>query len=61
MFTSTKFPDEVGLNTATFDDPDAFPPRKYISVETRISWFHTADDLPRRQGYGGSDLDDSDN
>ena len=54
VFRSTKFPDEVSVNTASFDDPNAFPPRKHIFVESRISWFHTADDLPRDQGYGGS-------
>jgi hypothetical protein len=59
VFTSTKFPDEVSVNTATLDDPNAFPPGKHIFVESRISWFHTADDLPRHQGYGGSGTVDS--
>jgi hypothetical protein len=54
VFTSTKFPTEVSVNTASFDDPNAFPPRKHIFVENRISWFQTADDLPRHQGYGES-------
>jgi hypothetical protein len=51
VFTSSKFPNEVSVNTASFDDPNAFPPRKHIFEESRISSFHTADDLPRDQGY----------
>jgi len=46
VFTSTKSPAEVSVNTASFDDPGAFPPRKHIFVESRITWFNTADDLP---------------
>ena len=52
-FRSAKFPDEMSVNTASFDDPNAFPPRKHIFVESRISWFRTADDLPRDHAYGG--------
>jgi hypothetical protein len=59
VFTSTKFPTEVSVNTASFDDPNAFPPRKHIFVESRISWFQAADNLPRRQGYGESGALDS--
>ena len=47
VFRSTKSPDEVSVNTASFDHPDAFPPRKHIFVESRIAWFRTKDDLPR--------------
>ena len=59
VFTSSKFPGEVSVNTATFDDPDAFPPRRHIFVGSRISWFRTADDLPRHRGYGESGAVDS--
>lgn len=52
VFRSMRFPDEVSVNTASFDDPNAFPPRKHIFVESQISWFCTADDLPRDPGYG---------
>jgi hypothetical protein len=54
VFTSTEPSAEVSVNTASFDDPNAYPPRKHIFVESRISWFHTADDLPRLLGYGGA-------
>jgi hypothetical protein len=52
VFSSTKSPDEVSVNTASFDTPEAFPPRKHIFVESRIPWFHTADELPQNVGYG---------
>jgi hypothetical protein len=52
VFKSTMCSDVVSVNTASFDDPGAFPPRKHIFVENRISWFQTADDLPCHQDYG---------
>jgi hypothetical protein len=52
VFHSTDRPEEVSINTASLDDPGAFPPRRHIFVESRIPWFHTADDLPRSEGYG---------
>ena len=54
VFVSADFPGEVSVNTASFDAPGAFPPRKHIFEESRISWFQTADALPRHSGYGGS-------
>jgi hypothetical protein len=51
VFASSELPNEVSINTASFDEPDAFPPRKHIFAESRIKWFHTADQLPRFQGY----------
>jgi hypothetical protein len=53
-FQSTEFPDEVSVNTALFDSPEAFPPRKHIFAETRIAWFCTADGLPVYPDYGPS-------
>lgn len=43
---------EVSVNTASLDDPAAFPPRMHIFVESRIPWFQTHDDLPQQVGYG---------
>lgn len=54
LFVSDDFPGEVSVNTASFDAPEAFPPRKHIFVESRIPWFQTADDLPRHVGYAAS-------
>jgi hypothetical protein len=52
VFSSTKSPAEISVNTASFDTPEVFPPRKHIFVESRIPWFHTADELPQHVGYG---------
>ena len=43
---------EVSVNTASLDDPAAFPPRMHIFSESRIPWFRTDDDLPQHVGYG---------
>lgn len=52
VFSSTKSPEEISVNTTSFDTPEAFPPRKHIFVESRIPWFQTADELPESVGYG---------
>ena len=52
VFSSTNSPEEISVNTASFDTPEAFPPRKHIFVESRIPWFHTDDKLPENVGYG---------
>jgi len=52
VFRSDDFPDEVSVNTATLDEPAAFPPGKHIFIGSRIPWFHTRDDLPTYDGYG---------
>lgn len=57
MFKSTKSPNEVSVNTASFDDPNAFPPRKHVFSESRINWFHTKDALPRFRDYDNDPLD----
>jgi hypothetical protein len=50
VFASTRAPGEVSINTASFDDPGAFAPRKHIFVASQIPWFQTGDDLPRHVG-----------
>ena len=40
VFASSELPNEVSINTASFDEPDAFPPQKHIFSESRIKWFH---------------------
>lgn len=51
-FRSDRFPDEVSINTASFDDPETFPPQMHIFVASRVPWLHIDDDLPRYEGYG---------
>lgn len=55
LFHSTQSPNEVSVNTASFDNPDAYPPRMHIFTESRLSWFRTDDNLPAHQGYGPFD------
>ena len=51
IFLSDRFPGEVSVNTASFDDPEAFPPDMHIFVSTRISWRHLDDGLPEYEEY----------
>ncbi len=37
----------LGINTATLDEPALVPPTFHIWHESHISWFDTADGLPR--------------
>jgi hypothetical protein len=37
---------EVSVNTASLDDPAAYPPQMHIFAASRIPWFRTVDDLP---------------
>lgn len=59
VFLSAKSRGEVSVNTASFDDPEAFPPQKHIYAQSRIAWFHTDDDLPSHPGSGGAQPADS--
>lgn len=43
---------QVSINTASLDDPAAFPPQMHIFIEGRIPWFRTDDRLPQHVGYG---------
>ena len=52
VFANSQTPAEISVNIGSFDDPEAFPPRKHIFIESRISWFHTDDGLPQEVGYG---------
>lgn len=59
VFLSTKSPAEISVNTCSFDDPSAFPPKKHIYSESQITWFSTDDRLPRHIGYESSPLVDA--
>jgi hypothetical protein len=52
VFVSSKSPEEVSVNTASFDDPGAYPPLKHIYAGSRIPWFHTDDALPNHADGG---------
>src|ERR1017187_5558898 len=43
VFVNADLPAEISVNTASFDDPGAYPPLKHIFTESRIGWFRTND------------------
>jgi hypothetical protein len=59
VFLNAKAPAEISINTASFDDPGAFPPTKHIYSESRIPWFRTDDSLPRHRGNETTSLMDA--
>ncbi len=42
----------VSINTASLDDPAPFAPTHHVFAARRITWFDTADDLPRHPEFG---------
>jgi len=42
-------PQTVEFSVGTLDDPAGVPPRAHLFTESRIPWFDTADELPRRR------------
>ena len=42
----------VDVNLASLDDPESLPPQYHVWTKSRISWFDTADDLPRYEDAG---------
>lgn len=38
----------VGLNIVTLDEPERIEPQCHVWCSSQLSWFDTADDLPRR-------------
>jgi hypothetical protein len=47
VFRALAEPGELDVTLASLDDPAAAPPGHHIWTASRISWFDTADDLPR--------------
>lgn len=48
LFRLQKRARTVSVNTPTLDKPAAVPPRRHIFDSSRIAWFDTKDDLPRK-------------
>ena len=44
-------PDTIDFTVATLDEPDKVAPGFHIFHGSRISWFETADDLPRHERF----------
>jgi len=51
LYRDSEGPKEVYINTASLDDPEIARPEKHIFTASRISWFDTADDLPRYENF----------
>lgn len=47
------FPDQVDIQTATFDDPDAFPPQAHIQVADAPAWMARHGELPQFKRFPG--------
>ena len=35
---------------SALDDPEAFPPKRHVSIEEKLDWLHLNDGLPRQEG-----------
>jgi hypothetical protein len=46
-FAGAKWPDEIHLFVASFDEPAAFAPTLHVHAGEQLPWLHLADDLPR--------------
>jgi hypothetical protein len=44
-------PGIVDVQSATYDNPDAVPPRAHVQVAQRIAWMAAAHDLPMFERY----------
>lgn len=53
-YAADRFPGEIHLFIATFDDPEAIVPTAHVYTTEQISWLHMDDGLPRYE-HGGSD------
>ena len=48
---ATMLPGIVDIQSATYDDPGAVPPRAHIQVAERIGWMERAHELPAFERY----------
>ena len=56
-FAGENWPGEIHIYTATLDDPEAFAPKVHTMMDDNITWFHTADDLPRLGSFAAKPKD----
>lgn len=47
LYREAEAPTVVDINLGSLDEPDAIAPRCHIYESRRLSWFDTADELPR--------------
>jgi hypothetical protein len=46
-FVGARWPGEIHLFVATFDDPAGFAPQAHVNVAEQLPWIHLADGLKR--------------
>ncbi len=51
-----RYPDEVYVALASFDDPEVLPPEFHIWRSNRLSWLETSDNLPRYVTFRGDGI-----
>jgi len=52
FYTNAKvLPGIIDIQSATYDDPNAVPPRAHIQVAERIQWMERAHELPTFERY----------
>lgn len=50
-FFDPAIPDEFEVTTCSLDHPELFPPRDHTWTKDRLTWFETADALPRHANH----------
>ena len=48
-FQYLRKPDRISVTIGSLDHPEDFPPTVHWGIESRISWLHIDDDLPRHR------------
>lgn len=48
-YRSARWPAEIHLYTATFDDPAAFPPTFHVHWAEKLAWLGITDSLPKHE------------
>ena len=55
LYRESEAPSVVDINLGSLDDPEAIVPRCHIYEADRLTWFDTADNLPRHANAGPQD------
>jgi len=54
-FEGARWPGELHLLVASFDDPEAVTPTAHVYWSEHLSWMERANDLPRHDGNSSED------
>lgn len=53
-FTGDRWPDEIHLFLATFEDPMSLTPKAHVNTAEQLGWIHLDDGLPRLAGMSAA-------